>query len=1452
MKNAVFLILFAILGKGVTFAQCGTSDTLPIPDSSLVYFDNIDSVQGFVDSLNLDSIANVLSPQRLLKAGSFFGGPNGSAINIPIKFWIVKDASDNYSINIWKHCNEVIYKLNHDYSLKAFEGGLSFYKLEIGYIDDQDHLFDISAVESNTAIPAFSSSGYLPGVINVYVVNTITGATGFAHYPGDNGSNDYCVVAMASKLQTNIIIHEIGHTLNLIHTHGVSNTNPNHTKAKCEQEAAVMDETVPNTCNNGNDGSITGVPYGDHLTDTYGSPKLDELEGTDNWTNRKFDVDGDGNPDGTGDLFFDKWGNPWNQQVWYNMMGYGASAKEFSKMQRDVMTFQIITGKYGSNGSLITDHLLNIDNVNFDQFEPNEALDGDSYHSSIGAYNMQNNTKEREYLEENGFVQMHCTFHVGQQNSRDDINNETFDIDDEDWFHYQPYTSTTGAVRIYTTPAPGFTDANTKIEIYYLNSGSLTLITQNDDDATNYVPSGYSLVELTGGFTGNTKYYIRVTNMGSSNNTISGVPHYILNIQTCNDEIPWDHAPPADAIYNITGASETISGPLAINGQIIVQDGAQLTLSNKIEFVDIGEPSIIVEPGGKLILSSNVTLTSLESCETQATWGGILVKGDPYSKQSPTSNQGYLVSSGATITNARIAIDVGEVVVNNVNPSIVSIDGGGIIVASNTTFLNNEKDLRFHAYYQKHLGGQPIKNLSNFSNCTFKTDAQFFGVASKLNEHVELRGVQGVTFKGCSFLDTRTIAITSRSSGILTLGATVFITSGTTTLGGAHSADRTQFTGLKTGCTLIGKGLLSQSAFAPSVIRYCEFDCYTGIKASDASIADIYENTFDSKFYGTTSGGYFNYNMSIGASLDNCNAYFMDENTFSSEYNGSNQSYTSIALGLVVRDNKDRLNVVNMNTFENHAFSTEAIGWNRRDDSRTQGPPNGLQYKCNEFNNNASDILFLDDLINPHSGGQNGIGLAPQGSVLQPAGNLFGQAYTPGSEWHIHGYDANRFEYRHHDILSNARVKPLEINDYSVGYPYALTRVTGLLWSSSYCQSRVNTSSGISQADYDGVDDISGLWKVKRAHKKNLTDGGSTGGRITDIETSTVGTAQTVTDNLLSFSPYLSNEVLEFLATKEGSFTHEMIKDIMLANPHSGRNDNLENILIARNDAFPQAYIDSIDSIGQYYSEFDTLLDSLYYYELSYRDYLYDFLHRALTVDSADIFYEFIEPTYLNSNDPYLYYDLVDLYDQRGLRDSANDLLDSIPIKFDLSPIQESYHNSFTNLRTLLFRWDTSGVNFYSLDSLQLDTLSGYYDSTDGIQDRVLALLYLNGVETFNPVAIIVDPDSVAPPPQLELRGFGREIFDPTSEYKVVGNSLETLVSIRPNPARSSVDVVHPKSISRIYLYSNLGKLLEAKTVQNIEITNFEVTNYVDGQYFVVLFDDKNKTVTTKPLLIIH
>ena len=221
--------------------------------------------------------------------------------------------------------------------------------------------------------------------------------------------------------------------------------------------------------------------------------------------------------------------------------------------------------------------------------------------------------------------------------------------------------------------------------------------------------------------------------------------------------------------YSVTNHETWQGGDRYFKGNIIVKAGKTLTIKCAVAMTR--GASIIVEKTAQLVIDGG-KITNISG----RTWDGIVVVGDPtknqlidYNGPNPGAafHQGMLrLKNGGTIERALIGARADAMG-----------GAGGIIIAQNSNFYDNEIDVHFRSYYYK--GQTPFASASRFFNCNFKTLAytygtNYYGDIITPRMHAYLYKILGVGFYGCTFKNTAQL-VAKKGFGIFSTDASYVV-----------------------------------------------------------------------------------------------------------------------------------------------------------------------------------------------------------------------------------------------------------------------------------------------------------------------------------------------------------------------------------------------------------------------------------------------------------------------------------------------------------------------------------------------------------------------------------------------------------------------------------------------------------------------------------------------------
>jgi len=886
-----------------------------------------------------------------------------------------------------------------------------------------------------------------------------------------------------------------------------------------------------------------------------------------------------------------------------------------------------------------------------------------------------------------------------------------------------------------------------------------------------------------------------------------------------------------------------------INSSITVKAGKTLTI--KTELVLPSYAKIIVEKGAKLIIDGGTITTRCNNL-----WAGIFIEGDNSLSQLPVTNQGYVIlKNGASIENAKTAITLAGL---DANGSIDPAKSGGIVKAFNSTFLNNKEDIYAAAYrysYSPSGSGTDkiyVNNQTLLSDCEFRTTGDYKGTTSEIKPHVTLFGVLWVDFKGCTFTDARWgNSVTDELSlrdGIVSSWASYRINNLTSLspYGIPSVGKKNTFNDMRYAITSYETKIpwFNLTVPRPSSVVDAEFHCLGGILYSDVDHPILTRNEFNIKGYFSPNGGLREIDA-YGIFMDNCDGYQIEGNDAIGDLNVDPTH--NEAVGIVHTANRSRINTVYRNRMDDVLLGAESYGKNK--DSRTTAPfgTYGLHYECNEFANttdNQWDIYATQEYGQPISLAN---GLPQQGSQSRPAGNLFG-VYSGNPYIHfLNATNLTNVDYYHHDVASDARVVPTIKTNVS-------NKATLNPRNTSSCPDETAQDIFIGTLDMDDLGADRLVLKQKRTLKEQVTDGGPTVDLLTEILNVTPSTYSQLYADIVSYSPYLSTDVLSAISSATTPFSHLDIRDILLLNPHSSRTPSILSILQNRTDSFPTGYLSTIDSASQNYTTRDTLHDEMYVQAMLYENQLNNLVRKALNTESEDLFVSVTEPILQAALEPHRWYKLAALYDARGNTSAATALLNTIPVEFTLSIEQLDYHTDFIALRNMALNWQSAGKQITQLDSTDIAALLPYASKTNGIQNEVLPLLVLRDSAVYLPP--IYHPMSEFNTTEASPLNNGRDEADPNNISIITDNlnseqiKVANELTLFPNPTQRVLNIkynIDSETVSgRLEITDYTGNvLLDTKLINNTGALQLDVSAYRNGTYIVKLFTN-DKSIFTK------
>ena len=812
-----------------------------------------------------------------------------------------------------------------------------------------------------------------------------------------------------------------------------------------------------------------------------------------------------------------------------------------------------------------------------------------------------------------------------------------------------------------------------------------------------------------------------------------------------------------------------------VENSIFIDSSFTLTIRCKVELPP--QSKIYVKQGAKLILDRGI-LTS--HCKNM--WQGIEVWGRSNIPQNFPYQGLVWIKNNSLVENARIGIST-----NNKTEGGIYCNSstGGIITVTNSTFRNNYKAVEFLNYRHP--------NSSSFKQTTFETTGPFIDGESYPSDFVSLDAVNGIQFQGCTFINRTltgdTIPDALKGSGIYSrdgtfrVGQYIYCPQPVTPCPNPKSVP-SLFQGLHYGI----KAINSNPSNLADIQKTRFQNNYRGIYLANMNYPVITQDTINiaGKSDGSSS------DTCYGIYLDHCSSYTVQENRFISTYNPTQSGSFNNTIGIIVNHSGTDVNEIYNNNFHKVVFGIIAQNQNR--DSYSS---NGLCIKCNDFDTTKYDVI-----VNKMEGGNPDWGIAiNQGWNLNPtdpAGNTFSKNHNnPSCYTDIDNEDAV-FNYYHHfqtdPILY--RVRPDYSNDSKVIkkstiFPYV---------KSTVCHSKLSGGGGIGSEDemkqqlttqQQSVDSVSSILLA-------LIDGGSTTSLTATIDNSSASDSYQLREQLLVNSPYLSDTVMKTAINNETALPNEMIRDILVANPHAPKSETVMDQLNNRNNPMPDSLLVEIQNGINLLGAKDSLETILYTHLQTKRDmfnklvyfYQQDTLKSSASHDS-------LMALFASDHELSSWYQLAFEYlsntDSLGIQNTLNNL----PFAFNLSPEENALHQSYLSYFEVLNALADQGKSIKDISQEQVATLQSLIqNANEPVRTLARNVLIANNLCDYKEPIILPG----------ETKSTKQKMNTKTGK-----NALPTYMKLFPNPTKRYIIVEY-----------NLKDHYTAGTEGEIIITNMQ------------------------------
>jgi hypothetical protein len=476
-----------------------------------------------------------------------------------------------------------------------------------------------------------------------------------------------------------------------------------------------------------------------------------------------------------------------------------------------------------------------------------------------------------------------------------------------------------------------------------------------------------------------------------------------------------------------------------------------------------------------------------------------------------------------------------------------------------------------------------------------------------------------------------------------------------------------------------------------------------------------------------------------GVYYDDCTGFTVEENNFYNEDENDPQNEIR-SIGITVNNSRDNVNMIYRNTFNRLHMAILAQNRNRGINIST-----GLKLKCNICTNNEGDFAVTADTVSSNKGISIYQGTNTSLAKTAPAGNLFTHANNndPYSDFN-NTLSRQRFYYFHHPGTSQDLWVPVYYQNIT-----STTQGTYPFIYDSVCPSNYNLGGGLKSSSYVVMneDDLRSRMimmenlRDSAANELNLwIDAGNTPELNYDVESSTPNESLDIYDELMADSPYLSDTVLASSIEKEDVLVNAMIRDIMVANPHGAKKEDLIEAIEQRVPAVPEymmaEIIAGLDSIAQKEQRESEIAWYAQERDLAYNKLMKIYLDDETSTSAEDSLTSLI----LNHGNLNSQYFLATRYLEHGDISNALSLLSEIPNQFEMDSEQQAEHQDYMTIFSMINNISQQGLPLDSLDNLS--RLNLYQIAENDSRTASMAQNVLQYIDTVSYPEVYILPTS--------------------------------------------------------------------------------------------------------------
>jgi len=670
------------------------------------------------------------------------------------------------------------------------------------------------------------------------------------------------------------------------------------------------------------------------------------------------------------------------------------------------------------------------------------------------------------------------------------------------------------------------------------------------------------------------------------------------------------------------------------------------------------------------------------------------------------------------------------------------------VLATDAEFVNNGICVMYDPYI--------YTNSGHFTNCTFKRSGPLFGQGdSEVFSLVKLNDVHYVKFENCSFVnDTDTDHV---GCGIESFNSIFRVLGECTNYSGNNCTawDYGSFTNLN-----YGVYATAANATDFAYIKHTDFtDNYKGVYLSGMTGALVMDCNFEINTPFVTDGGY-------GLYLDNCTGYTIEENKF--KHTGESR----LGVGLIANNSGGAPNEIYRNWFIGLQQGVSAQEINRNFNAI---PPQGLQILCCEFEDCDADVLVPRSTLLRQWGIAPGQG-ANSTNPLYMAGNLFDiHSQTPDGDFDDINNQGTQFTYYYPSNHANGydRVKPI---DYTTNTVTLIGKLVTTLWTDTIGCPPTQPGGGGSEFEMsESLMETRQMIDSTEQIYTMLVDGGNTESLYDEVYSSASPQTMQVYNELMGKSPYLSDTVVGAAIEKEDVIPGAMLRDIMVANPHTAKSDNLLQKVDSRFDPLPEYMKAQILAGRSLVSLKEELESNLARYHLQKSRFINGLIHYYLNTDSLPGGNDSVINLLHTDGELASKYRLVMKHIETRNITQALNVLNALPAQYNLQGQQLTMHQEMVDFCSLTIETAAQEGGWSHATEAQVQQLFTLLQSVTPVSAYARNALIMLGELSYVEPVIVPDLFKSA---QAE-----------TAYKELMKSKAPTMLEVHPNPAKDFVIV---------------------------------------------------------------